>query len=398
MALLSPLALLCMLAVAPSFVAQQQPECAMHQAAGKACTDLRIVKSLGSVPATSIDMCCAACASLPACGAWTFHGVAAQTCTLADRASHPGVVAGASCGSRQPLPGPGPNPPGPPPDDNITVGEFTQPIDHFGQTPGTFQQTYAYWGGAWKGPGHPIFLVMPEEAGFNPRRLTVRNTIYDVAVEYYDALIVGIEHRFYGGSQPYGSSPTSAQLGFLTVEQSLEDVAAIQRHITALLGANASRWVVWGASYPGCLAAWYRVRYPQMSAGAVASSTIITTPLFSTSPMAYTATNVLGPQCTDAYISAGRKLDEMVETVAGRATLTTRLVGYASAAALSADQTSWYDFMSDMAAFIESAAGYNYPVVLQCELCHMQELCALSLSHMSHHTLPSTASRHGTYH
>ena len=55
-----------------------------------------------------------------------------------------------------------------------------------------------------------------------------------------------------------------------------------------------------------------------------------------------------------------------VETVPGRATLANRFAGYASAASLSSDPTTWYDFMSDMASFIESAAGYNYPVILQC--------------------------------
>eukprot|EP01047_Picozoa_sp_COSAG01_P049521 COSAG01_NODE_4917_length_4624_cov_13.942320_1_plen_542_part_00 len=342
----------------------QQQVCAMHQLPGKACTNLRIVRSLGTIRSASVDACCASCAALPACGAWTFHGTAKQSCTLADRVSHPGTVAGATCGSRQP-PGPGPSPSPSPSDNNITVGEFTQAIDHFGTTPGTFQQKYAFWSGAWKGPGHPIFLSMPEEAGLNPSRLTRRNTMYDVAVQDYGALIVGIEHRFYGRSQPYGSSPTSAQLGLLTVEQSLEDVAAIQRHITAQLGANTSQWVLWGASYPGCLAAWYRVKYPAMSSGAVASSTIVTTPLFATSPMGYTATHVLGQECTAAYTAVSRTLDSMVETAAGRATLISDFAGYDSAVALSADDTTWYDFMSDMAAFIESAAGYNYPIILQ---------------------------------
>ena len=161
----------------------------MHELVGKACTNLRVVTPVGTVPADSAEQCCEECAARPACGAWTFHGVAAKSCTLADRASYPGSVSGATCGSKQPMP-PAPGPPAP--EANVTVAEFAQTIDHFGNVPGTFQQKYAFWGGVWGGPGYPIFLVMPEESAFNPARLTVRNTMYDIAVQYYGALIVGI--------------------------------------------------------------------------------------------------------------------------------------------------------------------------------------------------------------
>ena len=86
-----------------------QEECSMYEAAGKACTNERYVKLLGRPPANSTGACCAACAAVPACGAWAFHSPG--SCLLADKASVPGVIKAASCGSVAPFPTAPPPPP-----------------------------------------------------------------------------------------------------------------------------------------------------------------------------------------------------------------------------------------------------------------------------------------------
>ena len=100
-----------------------------------------------------------------------------------------------------------------------------------------------------------------------------------------------------------------------------------------------------------------------MSAGAVASSAIVRSKPFSTAPLHYAATHVLGAKCTASYVNASQALDQLVETQRGRQQLQAMFTGYASAEALSEDPATWYEFMSDMAGFIAYSCGYNYPIV-----------------------------------
>jgi hypothetical protein len=96
-------------------------QCDMHVVVGKACTNEAKVKLLPP-PQPSVhtaDGCCSACAAMQACGAWTFHadkskGNMTGSCLLANASSTPGIISGATCGSKQPFPPPAP-PPAPPP-------------------------------------------------------------------------------------------------------------------------------------------------------------------------------------------------------------------------------------------------------------------------------------------
>jgi pimeloyl-ACP methyl ester carboxylesterase len=58
----------------------------------------------------------------------------------------------------------------------------------------------------------------------------------------------------------------------LTLDQALADIASFIPHFNRLHGLENARWVAFGGSYAGSLAAWFRVKYPQLTVGAVASS------------------------------------------------------------------------------------------------------------------------------
>ncbi|KAL3755596.1 hypothetical protein ACJRO7_002620 [Eucalyptus globulus] len=157
-------------------------------------------------------------------------------------------------------------------------GYFTQVLDHFGFRPEgyqTFQQRYlinsTFWGGPWRNA--PI-LWFAQNTGF----------MFEMA-PCFNALLVFIEHRFYGKSIPFGgnkevASSNSSTLGYLSSTQALADYATQITDLKKNWTAEDSPVVVFGGSYGGILfienaampAAWFRLKYPHIAIGALSSS------------------------------------------------------------------------------------------------------------------------------
>lgn len=159
-----------------------------------------------------------------------------------------------------------------------TTHFFPQQLDHFTFRPksyNVFSQKYlinsTYWD---KGPTHtaPIFVYTGNEGNIE---WFAANTgfMMDIAPKF-NALLVFIEHRFYGESLPFGkgSSKSAEKLGYLSSSQALADYAVLIRSLKQNLSAEASPVVVFGGSYGGMLAAWFRLKYPHIATGALASS------------------------------------------------------------------------------------------------------------------------------
>lgn len=135
----------------------------------------------------------------------------------------------------------------------------------------------------------------------------------------YGALLVSLEHRFYGESLPNGygffaciymmyvcvcvfgggwwiyttnphdpppitlhthrfhSSIETENYRYLTVEQALADVAAFSDHLRALYMDNPAplRFFTFGGSYPGALSSFYRAAYPDHTMGSLSSSGVV---------------------------------------------------------------------------------------------------------------------------
>jgi alpha-beta hydrolase superfamily lysophospholipase len=62
------------------------------------------------------------------------------------------------------------------------------------------------------------------------------------------------------------------RVGMLSIEQALADYAVLIRHIRTRMGAPAAPVITFGASLAGSLAAFMRLKYPQIVDMAVASS------------------------------------------------------------------------------------------------------------------------------
>ncbi|XP_076040777.1 lysosomal Pro-X carboxypeptidase-like [Oratosquilla oratoria] len=149
---------------------------------------------------------------------------------------------------------------------------FDQKIDHFNaDNDKTFKNRYMVNTKSWGGNGDPIFFYAGNEGDIT---LFIDNTgfMWEIADEF-KAMIVFAEHRFYGESMPYADAYTPPyQLGLLTSSQVLADFASLGTHIRQSLNATDSALISFGGSYGGMLAAWFRMKYPHITQGALASS------------------------------------------------------------------------------------------------------------------------------
>lgn len=158
------------------------------------------------------------------------------------------------------------------------VRNYTQTLDHFTFVPEsyqTFQQRYLinsdHWGGA--STKSPIFVYTGNE-GFIEWFTQNTGFMFDIAPQF-KALLVFIEHRFYGHSMPFGSQKAaynSSTRGFLSSAQALADFATLITDLKKNLSAEDSPVVLFGGSYGGMLAAWFRLKYPHIAIGALSSS------------------------------------------------------------------------------------------------------------------------------
>jgi len=139
------------------------------------------------------------------------------------------------------------------------------------------------------------------------------------------ALIVALEHRFYGASQPTGDLSLQS-LRFLSSTQALADAAALITSINAQYG-GAMRWVSFGGSYPGMVASWLRLKFPHLVHAAVASSAPVQAQLEMRGydevvGDALAEADVGGsPACVDNVVKAFARVSDLLATPAGRSRL-----------------------------------------------------------------------------
>ncbi|XP_022199977.2 lysosomal Pro-X carboxypeptidase isoform X1 [Nilaparvata lugens] len=168
---------------------------------------------------------------------------------------------------------------------------FDVPVDHFAFTnDDMFRMRYLINDSYWKpNEGAPIFFYTGNEGDIES---FAANTgfLWESAPEFH-ALIVFAEHRYYGHSMPYGNKSLSEPKysGYLTAEQTLADYVYLLTNLTTSardlrtdIFVNGKKNVnkrtkripiiSFGGSYGGMLSAWFRMKYPGLVTGALASS------------------------------------------------------------------------------------------------------------------------------
>ncbi|KAJ1934558.1 hypothetical protein FBU59_005660, partial [Linderina macrospora] len=152
---------------------------------------------------------------------------------------------------------------------------FMQKVDHTGLNDTLFKQriyinTNEYIAGG------PIYIFNSGETPASPSYL-YGGQPFQLAKETGGMLVI-MEHRYYGKSYPV-SDMSGASMKYLTVENSLDDIANFIRNAPAFIRDNtgvaippSSKWVATGGSYSAMLAAWARMMYPELIHAAYASS------------------------------------------------------------------------------------------------------------------------------
>ncbi|CAI5744740.1 unnamed protein product [Peronospora destructor] len=134
----------------------------------------------------------------------------------------------------------------------------------------TFQQRYYQVDKFWTKPTNPILLYIGGEGSLDQAPIGFVHVI----AEKFGAKILALEHRFY-------------------------DLKHFKESYQNQLDAeNTNHWIVIGGSYPGALAAWFRVAYPDPTIAALSSSGVVQ-PVYKFYQFDEQVALATGPLCAD---------------------------------------------------------------------------------------------------
>lgn len=208
---------------------------------------------------------------------------------------------------------------------------LNQSLDHFDrQESRTFPQRYFVNTNFWKGSDSnaPVFLCVGGE-GPPLDRTVLTNSVHcsdmTTLASELGALMFALEHRYYGLSNPFGSDFATPNLQWLNTEQALGDLA----HFIVTMNeqyqlTTSNRWVTWGGSYPGMLAALTRFRYPHLVHAAVSSSSplqaSVDMPGYNNVVSHSMSADIVGGsiECLESIVDGHKVIGEMLKSSAGR--------------------------------------------------------------------------------
>jgi hypothetical protein len=156
---------------------------------------------------------------------------------------------------------------------------------------------------------------MIEGEGEADPKWIMKGEMMDLVMEY-KGLAVQVEHRFYGKSQPTGDWSIDS-LKYLSSHQAIEDLVDIVQYLKDEYKMSPiNRWIAFGGSYSGALAAWIRILHPDVVYGSVATSAPVYA-LFDFNQYLEVIGKSLsqarnGDQCVSAIQEAFTLLDKMI--------------------------------------------------------------------------------------
>uniref|UniRef100_A0A1I7VMQ1 Serine protease K12H4.7 n=1 Tax=Loa loa TaxID=7209 RepID=A0A1I7VMQ1_LOALO len=155
---------------------------------------------------------------------------------------------------------------------SIGRSSLKQKLDHFDNNDGRkWRQFYTHRKSPYQRSDGAVFLIVGGEDGADRAWLTNQGLPYVQLADQINASIFMLEHRFYGSSRP--TIDTSIQsLKYLDAKQAVEDIDRFVQEINQREKLTNPKWITFGGSYSGNLAAWAREKHPRSIRAAVASS------------------------------------------------------------------------------------------------------------------------------
>ncbi|KAG6399671.1 hypothetical protein SASPL_141152 [Salvia splendens] len=153
---------------------------------------------------------------------------------------------------------------------------MNQTIDHFSPYDRRqFPQRYYEYLDEFRSPDGPIFVKICGESVCSG----ISNDYLGVLAKKFGAAVVSLEHRYYGKSSPFDSFSTE-NLRYLSSKQALFDLAVFRQYYQESLNAKLNKsmdnpWFVFGISYAGAMSAWFRLKFPHLTCGSLASSGVV---------------------------------------------------------------------------------------------------------------------------
>ncbi len=194
-------------------------------------------------------------------------------------------------------------------------GFFQQKLSHTDSGSATFGQRYfidSKYASA--GVDAPVFYIICGE--WNCAGTGSYSSVERLARDA-GAHLVALEHRFYGESLPFRKL-TSSRLSHLNLAEAIADLANFQQHAMANLNLKG-KWVAFGGSYAGTLAAFYRLKHPELVVGALASSAPVLVKAEFNEYDAHVASVINQSACGDLVREAVAKIEERMSTPEGTA-------------------------------------------------------------------------------
>lgn len=249
--------------------------------------------------------------------------------------------------------------------ENVEVFRFTGAvIDNFAPI-----QKQKFWEGEgqrywinqqfWGGPGHPVFVFIGGEGQESCSRLTSKMYLFDLA-QQHRAMLVNVEHRFYGESYPTADMSTD-NLQYLSSQQALADLARVINHVKTTMDTTTSPVVTVGGSYPGNMAAWFKLKYPQITVGSIASSAPLTakTNFYEYMEVVGDAINYFsGPECYNAFSSAAKSVMDFAVGGPGSDGYSTLAEDFGLCSAM-ASEKDLQILLSDLMGNVQGTVQYN---------------------------------------
>ncbi|KAL1354905.1 hypothetical protein HN51_006954 [Arachis hypogaea] len=194
---------------------------------------------------------------------------------------------------------------------------FSQTLDHYSpysQDRSQFQQRYYEFLDFFRSPDGPIFMVICGEYTCKG----IKNDYIAVLAKKFGAAVVSLEHRYYGKSSPF-KQLTTQNLRYLSSKQALFDLAVFRQSYQESLNAKLNRtkeenpWFVFGVSYPGALSAWFRLKFPHLTCGSLASSAVVLA-VYNFTEFDQQVGESAGPECKAALQETTKLVDQKLVT------------------------------------------------------------------------------------